>query len=186
MTARGNAPRGVGRNNPTLQVFASDWLNQMSQGNFMRLMRIAVAAAIVALGAALGATAVIAQQDPIAARKALMKGNVQHAGAMVKMTKGETPFDAAKVQAAFAQWTETAAKFPGLFPDNSKTGGETRAAPKIWQAKSDFDAKAAAFGKAVADNRAKAAESLDGLKVAIPAVGKTCDNCHEDYRLARQ
>ncbi len=148
----------------------------------MRLMRIAVAAAIVALGA----TAVVAQQDPIAARKALMKGNVQHAGAMVKMTKGETPFDAAKVQAGFAQWAETAEKLSALFPDNSKTGGETRATPKIWLAKSDFDAKAAAFGKAVADNRTKAAESLDGLKAAIPAVGKTCDNCHEDYRASRQ
>jgi cytochrome c556 len=38
----------------------------------------------------------------------------------------------------------------------------------------------------VAENRAKAKESLDGLKVAVGAVGKACDNCHEDYRLSRR
>ena len=142
------------------------------------LRRTIFAAVVISLSAG----AVIAQQDPIAARKALMKGNVQHASAMVKMMKGETPFEAAKVEAAFAQWKETAEKLPGLFPDSSKTGGETRATPKVWQTKSDFDAKAAAFAKSVADNRASAVASLDGLKAAIPVVGKTCDNCHEDYR----
>jgi len=150
-------------------------------------MKFATVFAVAAVAVvAVGVTAVVAQQDPIAARKALMKGNVQNAGAMVKMMKGEMPFDAAKVQAAFAQWAETAEKLPALFPDNSKTGGETRAAPKIWQTKSDFDAKAAAFGKSVAENRDKAKASLDGLKAAIPVVGKTCDNCHEDYRLTKQ
>jgi cytochrome c556 len=48
----------------------------------------------------------------------------------------------------------------------------------------DFDEKAVAFGKAVADNRAKAVGSLDGLKVAIGAVGQACDNCHKEYRLS--
>ena len=141
---------------------------------------------IACIAICLTAGAVMSQSDPIAARKAMMKGNIQNAGAMVKMIKGETAFDAAKVQAAFAQWAETAEKFPGLFPDNSKTGGDTRAAPKVWQSKKDFDEKAASFGKAVADTRDKAIASLDGLKAAIPVIGKTCDNCHEDYRLAKQ
>jgi cytochrome c556 len=131
---------------------------------------------------ALGATAVVAQQNPIAARKALMKANDDNARTMVQTMRGLKPFDAAAVEAAFAQWAETAHKFSGLFPENSKTGGDTRATPKIWRNKKDFDEKVAAFGKAVADNRDKAKASLDGLKAAIPAVGKTCDNCHEDYR----
>ena len=50
----------------------------------------------------------------------------------------------------------------------------------------DFEEKVAVFGKATADNRDQAKQSLDGLKAAIPVVGKTCDNCHEDYRLSRQ
>jgi cytochrome c556 len=129
---------------------------------------------------------VIAQSDPIKERMGLMKANGQNAGIVVRMVKGQSTFDPAKVEAAFNQWTETAQKLPGLFPDNSKTGEKTRASPKIWQAKADFDAKAAAFGKVVAENRDKAKASLDGLKVAVAAVGKACDNCHEDYRLPEQ
>ena len=142
--------------------------------------------ALATLVVAFGVTSVIAQQDPITARKALMKANNENARSMVQMSRGQTPFDAAAVDAAFAQWADTAQKFAGLFPDNSKTGGETRASPKIWQNKKDFEEKTTAFGKAVADNRDKAKQSLDGLKAAIPVVGKTCDNCHEDYRLSRQ
>ncbi len=148
-------------------------------------MKIATALAAVAI-VALGVMSVTAQQDPIAARKALMKGNNDNAKLTVGMIRGQVPFDAAKVDAAFAQWADTAQKLPALFPDTSKTGQQTRAAPKIWTDKKDFDEKAAAFGKAVAENRAKAKESLDGLKAAMPMIGKACDNCHEDYRLSRQ
>jgi cytochrome c556 len=112
--------------------------------------------------------------------------NNDNARAVVRMMREQAPFDAAAVEAAFAQWADTAQKLPGLFRDDSKTGGDTRATPKIWENKKDFDQKAADFDKAVADNRAKAVASLDGLKATIPLSGKTCDNCHEDYRLAKQ
>jgi cytochrome c556 len=115
-----------------------------------------------------------------------MKGNNDNANVVVQMMKGQAPFDAAKVDAAFAQWADTAQKLPGLFPDNSKTGQKTRAASKIWVTKADFDAKAAEFGKAVAENRDKAKGSLDGLRAAIPLVGNACDNCHKEYRLSKQ
>jgi cytochrome c556 len=138
------------------------------------------------LAIALTASSVLSQSDPIAARKALMKGNNDNARAMVQMMREQKPFDAAAVDTAFAQWADTAQKLPGLFPDNSKTGQDTRATPKVWQNKKDFDEKAAAFGKAVAENRDKAKASLDGLKAAIPVVGKECDNCHEDYRAPKQ
>ena len=67
-----------------------------------------------------------------------------------------------------------------------KTGQKTRASSKIWVTKVDFDAKAAEFGKAVAENRDKAKTSLDGLRAAIPVVGNACDSCHKDYRLSKQ
>jgi cytochrome c556 len=97
------------------------------------------------------------------------------------MMRGDTPYDAAKVNAAFAQWAETAQKFGNLFPEDSKTGGPTRATPKVWQTRGDFNEKIAVFAKAVADNRDKA-KTVDELKVAVAAVGKTCDGCHEQYR----
>ena len=97
-----------------------------------------------------------------------MKENNKHAIIVVRMMRGQAPFDAAAVDAAFAQWADTAQKLPGLFPDNSKTGGDNRASPKIWLNKKDFDAKAAAFAKAVAENRDKAKISLDGLQGRHP------------------
>ena len=149
-------------------------------------MQRATAAALTAIIVVFAAGAVIAQTDPIATRQSLMKENNNNAVAIVRMMRGLAPFDAAKVDAAFVQWADTAQKLPGLFPDTSKTGQKTRAASKIWVTKADFDAKAAAFGKAVADNRDKAKSSMEGLRAAIPAVGKACDACHRDYRLGRQ
>ena len=54
--------------------------------------------------------------------KALMKENNDNAKVVVQMMRGQQPFDPKAVEAAFAQWADTAQKLPGLFPDNSKTG----------------------------------------------------------------
>ena len=149
-------------------------------------MKKTAVAAFTAIIVVAASGAVIGQTDPIATRQSLMKENNNNAIAIVRMMRGMAPFDAAKVDAAFAQWADTAQKLPGLFPDTSKTGQKTRAASKIWLTKTDFDAKAAAFGKAVAENRNKAKASLDGLRAAIPAVANACDACHKDYRLGRE
>ena len=146
------------------------------------LLRTSLAALVIGLGV----SAVIAQSDPVKLREDLMKQNNEHAKTMVAMIRGQKPFDAKAVDAAFAQWADTAQKFAALFPDNAKTGGDNRASPKIWENKKDFEAKTVAFGKVVAENRDKAKASLDGLKAAIPVVGKSCDNCHEDYRLTKK
>jgi cytochrome c556 len=138
------------------------------------------------LGLGISAAAVLAQSDPVKEREDLMKGNDEGAKVAVGMMRGQRPFDGKAVEAAFAQWADTAQKLPGLFPEGSKTGGDNRASPKIWVNKKDFDAKAAAFGKAVADNRAKAVASVEGLKAAIPVIGDACDNCHKEYRLSRR
>ena len=145
-----------------------------------------VRAILAVLTVALCVGAAMAQPDPVTKRENLMKQNNDHAKAVVLMMRGQAPFDAAAVDAAFKQWADTAQKLPGLFPENSKTGGDNRASPKICLNKTDFDAKAAAFAEAVAETHDKAKSSLDGLQAAIPVVGKACDNCHEDYRLSKQ
>jgi cytochrome c556 len=132
---------------------------------------------------AIGVGAVVAQTDPIAVRKDLMKQNNKHAKALNAMVKGESPYDASAVNAAFSQWTETANQFGKLFPDNSKEGGKTRAKAAIWEKRKDFDTKMAAFAKAVAAGKAKAS-SFDGLKAVMPAINDACNNCHELYRAA--
>jgi cytochrome c556 len=146
-------------------------------------MKLASAVAAVALFG-LGTTLVLAQQDPIAARKSLMKANGQGAGALAKMVKGEAPFDPAVAKKAFATFEEAAAKMPTLFPDNSKIGGETTAAPKIWEDMADFKARFVKLG-----NDAKAADArvkdLDALKAVFPDFAKNCGGCHELYRIKK-
>ncbi|HWK96406.1 MAG TPA: cytochrome c [Pseudolabrys sp.] len=148
----------------------------------MKFSTISAAAAVAIVSIA--ATAVVAQQDPIAARKALMKESGQATAALVKMTKGDTPFDLATAQASLKTYQSVASKMPTLFPDNSKSGGETTAAPAIWENMDDFKAR---FTKFEAD--AKAAEAsvkdLDSLKAAVATVTRNCGSCHETYRVKK-
>lgn len=131
---------------------------------------------------ALGATMVLAQNlAPIKERQNAMKKISSDNKVLGAMAKGETPFDAAKARAILTGWEEASKKLPDLFPDDSKTGEKTRAKAEIWQNKADFNAKIADFAKAVSDAKAKAT-SADGFKAAYPAIGKSCDGCHEKYR----
>jgi cytochrome c556 len=134
---------------------------------------------------ALGVVAAAAQQDPIAARRALMKANGDAAKTASAMNKGEAPFDLAAAHKIFATFEDAAAKMPALFPDNSKTGGDTAADPKIWENMADFKARFAKFGE-----DAKAADAsvkdLDGFKAAMGDIGKNdCGSCHQTYRLKK-
>ena len=139
------------------------------------IIRIALAVAAVALGV----TAVTAQQDPIAARKAIMKANGQQAQLGNKMAKGEEPFTVDKGKKVFATFQDVA-KAPALFPDTSKSG-DTAALPAIWENKADFEARLTKLA-----NDAKAAEAqvkdLDSFKAQFTEVTKNCGGCHQTYR----
>jgi cytochrome c556 len=130
---------------------------------------------------AVGVTVVAAQSDPIAARKAAMKEIGSQTKTGGGMAKGDVPYDQAKAQAIFAAYADVAAKGPGLFPPNSKTGGDTAALPAIWDNKADFDARFKKFG-----DDAKAAQAsvkdLDSFKGAFGGLTKNCGGCHENYR----
>ena len=144
------------------------------------MKRILLAGAVLALGV----TAVLAQSDPIAARKAVMKENGAQAKIGAAMSKGEEPFDLAKAKKIFTTFESAAAKMPSLFPANSKTGGETTAAPKIWEDEAGFKAAFAKFG-----SDSKAAEGsvkdLESFKAAFASVGKDCGGCHNTYRIKK-
>jgi cytochrome c556 len=132
-----------------------------------------------------GVAAVAAADDPIAARKALMKANGDQAKIAGDMIKGTVPFDLTAAHKIFATFENASAKMPGLFPDNSKTGGETEADPKIWDNMSDFKARFQKLGE-----DAKAADAsvkdLDSFKAAIGNIGKNdCGSCHQNYRLKK-
>ena len=139
------------------------------------IIRIVLAVAAVALAV----TTVAAQQDPIAARKAIMKANGQQAGLGAKMVKGEEPFDLTKAKNIFHTYQDVA-KAHALFPDSSKTG-DTAALPAVWENKADFEARLTKL-----ENEAKAAEGkvkdLDTFKAEFAEVQKNCGGCHQTYR----
>jgi cytochrome c556 len=135
---------------------------------------------LVVTALAIGVTAASAQ-DPIADRKALMKRNGQMAQQGAKFIKGEEPFDLAKAQAIFAAYQDASVKAPALFPDNSKTGGDTAALPAVWEKKADFNAKLAKLGADAKDAAGKVKDEA-GFKAAFTEVQKNCGGCHETYR----
>jgi cytochrome c556 len=145
----------------------------------MRLSSLTVAAGLTAV---LYAGIAYAQQNLAIEREDLMKGNIRGAILLTKMTKGEVPYDAAKVNAAFDQWAETAKKMPSLFPDSAKEGGDNRALPTVWTNRGEFDRQIGIFAKDVQEQRTAATSGLDGLKAVMAVVGKDCDNCHDQFR----
>ncbi len=143
---------------------------------------------LLAFAIALGAVAAIAQEDPIKARKTLMKANGQQAKIIGDMAKGDKPFDLAAAQKAFATFENAASKMPGLYPDNTKGGDPSddfNASPKVWDNMADFKARFVKFGN---DAKAAAAsvKDLDSLKAAVGNIGKNdCGACHQEYRLKK-
>jgi cytochrome c556 len=150
-------------------------------------MRLVSALTIAALIGAFGAGIASAQQkNPIEERQAIMKSYGREATAMSKMVKGELPYDAAKVNAAFTTWEDGTKKLPELFPPDSKTGHDTRALPKIWTDTDEFKKHLMALAKDVAAEKSKAASGLDGLKQAMAVVGKDCKGCHDEFRAEKK
>jgi cytochrome c556 len=130
---------------------------------------------------AFGATALVAQTDPIAARKALMKTNGDQNRIATEMLEGKRPFNLDEAKKVFVIFAEAGEKAPALFPDNSKTGGDTAALPPVWENKADFNAKLAKFAS---ESKAagEATKDLDTFKVQITEVRKNCGGCHQIYR----
>jgi len=145
------------------------------------LVRTAVCAA---LAVALSAGAVLAQSKAIAERKEVMKGVGAAAKQGAAIARGTDPYDNAKAVQVFAVYASAAEKMPGLFPDDSKTGGETTASPKIWEDMDGFKAAMAKWGAS-----AKAAQAsvkdIDSFKTAFGEIGKQCGACHEVYRIKK-
>jgi cytochrome c556 len=140
------------------------------------MIRTVLAVAVLAFGV----TAVVGQGDPIAARKAIMKANGDQSKIATDMLEGKQPFNLDAAKKIFATFAE-AEKVRPLFPDNSKTGGDTAALPAIWENKADFEAKLTKF---VTEAKAAGAATTnaDTFKVQITEVRKNCGGCHQPYR----
>jgi cytochrome c556 len=147
------------------------------------MKRIVVVAAVLAFSAG----AVVAQQDQVKRTQAMMKDNGKNAGALSAMVKGEKPYDQSTVNAALAQFEDTAKALPTLFPESMKglkMEGDYDPSPKIWEDKAGFETQIKSFAKVVADAKGKV-KNLDTLKAELPVIGKQCSGCHETYRIKK-
>lgn len=141
--------------------------------------------ACVALALAISATVVVAQSaNPIEQRKALMKSMGDQARIGNRMMRGQDPFDMAAAQKIFATFVEVPAKMPHLFPADSKTGGDTEAAPKIWE---DMDNFVKRFAQFEAEAKAGQAALKDDstFRVSFGNLTRNCGACHEIYRIKK-
>jgi cytochrome c556 len=135
----------------------------------------------------LGLGSVMAETDQVKDAQTIMKGNGKNAGALAAMIKGEKPYDQATVNAALAQFDDTAKKLPTLFPENIKGKpfeGDYSPSTKVWEDKAGFDEHSASFGKAVSDAKGKI-KDVDTLKAELGVIGKQCGGCHETYRIKK-
>src|ERR687890_6067 len=133
---------------------------------------------IVSAALAVGATAVVAQGNPIAQRKETMKGVGAATAAGNRMMKGEAPFDLAKAKEILQTYAGAADRMHTYFPENSKTGGETTASPKIWESQAEFRKR---FDDWAADIKKASAQTddLESFKTAFSTLTKACGGSHE-------
>jgi len=135
----------------------------------------------------IGTSAVVAQTtNPVQERNALMNAMWRDAWRSVtRMVEGKEPFDQATASAAFARVTELSVKARPLWPEKAK-GAAPKASfassPKVWTERKQFDAYFAQLEKQSTEWAPKVT-SLETLKAAFDPVNKTCDDCHEVYRI---
>lgn len=143
-------------------------------------MRTFIAAIVATVAVGVG----MANAEPIEDRKQILKGFADATKPVGAMLKGDAPFQLAQVQAALRAYIDGAKKLPGLFPDDSKTGHDTEALPKIWEDKARFDGLFDKLGK---DSEVALAGISDeaSLKATFPKLLGNCKSCHDDFRLKK-
>jgi cytochrome c556 len=141
---------------------------------------------IVVATLVLGAGAVMAQQEIAVQQDNLMRSQAKSMyGVILKMTKGELPYDQKAVDQAIASLEANVAKIAKTFEVNPKqdvVNANYGSSPKVWQNKADFDSKIPPVQKAIADFKGKITD-VASLKAAYTAMNDRCNDCHETYRV---
>jgi cytochrome c556 len=104
---------------------------------------------------------------------------------ILKMTKGDIPYDQKAADEAIANLETDVAKIAKTFEVNPKqdvVNATYGASPKVWKNKADFDSKIPPVQKAIAQVKGKITD-VASLKAAYTAINDRCTDCHETYRL---
>lgn len=158
---------------------------------FLNLLAAAAVSAtlVAATLVVVGGPAVAADPvDQVKAREALMKkmgGGMKVIGQFVK-GEGGTQDEVQKAAAAIAE--VSASDAAAVFPQGTAQGvGDSHAKPELW-------AQWSKTQQLWSDMRPAAARLVDAAKAgdkaqvaqAMQATGKTCANCHEEFRIKKQ
>ncbi|MGL3606100.1 c-type cytochrome [Rhizobium sp. G187] len=147
----------------------------------MKLKTVLSAAAAICLGV----SAAIAAGEPQVVRQEEMKKVGGAMGAIGAIAKGEKPYDAEAIKAALTTMAEVGKTFPDHFPAGTETGMDSEAAPAIWQNMEDFKAKAAKLAEVAEAQLAAMPADQAAVGATMKAVGATCGDCHQTYRLKK-
>lgn len=132
---------------------------------------------LLAAGVAIAAEGVT---DPtVIAREDVMKINAGAMKTLGGMAKGDVAFDAVAAEAAKAALIAAAADIPVKFKEPA-TDPKSAAKPEIW---TNWDEFADYAGKLSAAATAMDASSLEGVRAGIDAVGKSCGDCHTEFKI---
>ena len=141
---------------------------------------------IVAGTLVLGAGAVMAQQEIAVQQDNLMRSQAKSLyTVMLKMTKGDIPYNQKAVDEAIANLDADVAKIAKTFETNPKqdvVNATYGSSPKVWQQKADFNSKIPPVQKAIAEVKGKI-HNVASLKAAYTSINDRCNDCHETYRL---
>ena len=124
--------------------------------------------------------------DKIKERQTCMKAQGASMGVFVPIMKGEKPYDAAAVKAAFDAIEAVCGGWAGFWGADTGKGEtlEAWAKPEIWSDAAGFkDAEAKGYAASTA---LKAATDEASFKAAFPAFGDGCKGCHEKFRRPKE
>jgi len=134
----------------------------------------------------LGVGAVMAQQEIAVQQDNLMRGQAKSLyDVMLKMVKGDIPYNQAAVDNAIKELEESVPKIATVFATNPKqqvVNATYGSSQKIWQNKADFDSKIPPVVKAIANVKGKVKDKAS-LRVAYNSINDRCNDCHETYRI---
>lgn len=147
------------------------------------MLKTLTALAVLAFATTVSGGILLASDDPIAARQALMKEQSRAARLAGNMVKGEAPYDPEAAAQAAATIAANAEKVPSLFPEGTDTGFDTEAHPAIWENKAGFEAIAAKLAEDARAAQQAAAQGLESFRAAFAAMANNCRSCHEEYRV---
>jgi cytochrome c556 len=146
------------------------------------MRRLIFAGLAFAVGAV--TTAALAVEDPILTRKKLMQANgAAFYGVTNRINEGEIEFNPVVAASVIRTTNAVAYSFGDYFPEGSHEG-DTRASPAIWEEMEEFQQYLADF-QAASDAAIEAdPQTLEAFQAVMNDIGQTCQQCHDEFRLA--